>query len=150
MLYALDTNILVYVEGYGDSRKCATARDLLARIRGDKLIVPVQVLGELYRVLAGKLTVSAAEARDILAYWGDAGNVAGSDLPDLLMAAELSRHHGLQIWDSLILAVSMAHGGRVLLTEDMQHGFVWGSLTLVNPFLPDLHPLVAHLYEDGA
>jgi predicted nucleic acid-binding protein len=149
VLYALDTNILIYVEGYGDPKKCETARDLLARIEGERLLIPVQVLGELYRVLNGKLGVSAGESRDVLAHWGDSGNVAGSELPDLLMAAELSGRHGLQIWDALIMAVSLASGGRVLLTEDMQHGFVWGGLTLVDPFVREPHPLIAHLYADN-
>ena len=46
MRVALDTNVLVYAEGWGDAVRCKLAGDLIARLKPTDSIVAVQVLGE--------------------------------------------------------------------------------------------------------
>jgi len=41
------------------------------------------------------------------------------------------------------LSAASAAGCRLLLSEDMQEGFTWGGVTVVNPFTDEPHPLLA-------
>lgn len=59
-----------------------------------------------------------------------------------MKAAELASIHQLSIWDAVILSAASDSGCRVLLSEDMQHGFTWSGTTVVNPFHHDRHPLL--------
>lgn len=54
MLAALDTNLLVYAEGFGDVQRVSATRALLEQLSDADLVVPLQCLGELFRVLTGK------------------------------------------------------------------------------------------------
>jgi|688.fasta_scaffold191648_5 predicted nucleic acid-binding protein len=62
MRAALDTNLLVYAEGFGDPARVGASRQLLARLSDADLVVPLQCLGELFRVLTGKAGRSAPQA----------------------------------------------------------------------------------------
>ncbi len=53
-MLALDTNILAYAEGVDDAIRQARALDVIAGLDASLIVVPVQVLGELYRVLTVK------------------------------------------------------------------------------------------------
>jgi predicted nucleic acid-binding protein len=48
----------------------------------------------------------------------------------------------LGLWDAVILAASAAAGCRLLLSEDLQDGFTWGSVSVTNPMATTLHPLL--------
>ena len=65
MRAALDTNLLVYAEGFGDGERVNATRELLRQLTDADLVVPLQCLGELFRVLTGKAGRSAAQ-RDVL------------------------------------------------------------------------------------
>lgn len=60
-----------------------------------------------------------------------------------MSAFALAADHNLQVWDALILSTAASAGCRVLLSEGMQHGFVWRGCTIVNPFIEPMHPLLA-------
>jgi hypothetical protein len=51
----------------------------------------------------------------------------------------------LAIWDAIILAAASEAGCRVLLSEDMQEGFTWGGVTIINPFAFSPHRLLVDL-----
>ena len=55
MRVALDTNVLVYAEGFGDAARCLAARKLMAQLIEQDVVLPAQTLGELSRVLTTKL-----------------------------------------------------------------------------------------------
>jgi predicted nucleic acid-binding protein len=55
MRAALDTNLLVYAEGFGDVQRVRATRALLEQLSDADLVVPLHYLGELFRVLTGKL-----------------------------------------------------------------------------------------------
>jgi predicted nucleic acid-binding protein len=107
--------------------------------------LPVQVLGELYRVLVGKCRLSAASAKESLMRWSDTFEVRASSWAAMRIALDLAQDHQLAIWDSLILSVAAENRCRVLLSEDMQEGFVWSGVTVVNPFAPRPHGLFEKL-----
>ncbi|MDV3256212.1 MAG: hypothetical protein LOX97_00170, partial [Sphingomonas sp.] len=62
-----------------------------------------------------------------------------------LAAADLSVDHKLQFWDALIVSAAADAGCAMLLSEDMQHGFVTRGLTIVNPLTDAPHPKLAAL-----
>ena len=147
MLVAIDTNVLAYAEGAGDEARHAQAVALLTRLPEMAVVLPVQVLGELYRVLVGKLRQPPAQAREIVLHWSDAYAVRDSTWGALQSAFDLAAAHGLTIWDSLILSVAAEQRCRLLLSEDMQDGFTWRGTTVVNPFAQPAHALLGGLLK---
>jgi len=134
MRVALDTNVLVYAEGWGDDVRCQLAADLIARLKPTDVIVAVQVLGELSRVLTSKMKKSGSEVRDLLLSWSDGVVVADTTWTAFQSAMDLSVDHQISMWDALILAVAAENKCRLLLSEDFQNGFTWRGVTVVNPF----------------
>ncbi len=149
VLVAIDTNVLAYAEGAGDAIRHTQAVALLTRLPDAAVVLPVQVLGELYRVLVGKLRQPPAQARETVLHWSDAFAVRDSTGGALQSAFDLAAAHGLTIWDSLILSVAAEQRCRVLLSEDMQDGFTWRGTTVINPFAQPAHPLLGALLRPG-
>ena len=145
MKVALDTNILAYAEGVDSAEKRDTVLELLSNIPREAAIVPIQVLGELYNVLVRKAGRSRKVARDTLLSWRDAYPVAGTTPNVMLMAADLAADHHFGIWDAVILSTASQTGCRLLLSEDLQDGFTWGGVTVVNPFASPRHALLGAL-----
>jgi predicted nucleic acid-binding protein len=131
---ALDTNILVYAQGLGDDARIAAARSLIARAAGGALIVPVQALGELFRVLVRKGGMEPDKAAEAVARWRPGATV--QDTTSDHEHRRRGRLRGLQIWDAVMLAGAEAAGADLLLTEDVYDGFVWRGVTVSNPFAP--------------
>lgn len=147
MRVALDTNILVYAEGVAplpeDAAKPPEIRSLLSALRVTDVVIPAQVLGELYRVLAGKARWSREAARTALLNWSDSYQVADTTAAAMKAATDLATTHQLSIWDSVVVSVAAETGCRLLLSEDMQDGLTWQGLTVVNPLTTSRHPLLA-------
>ncbi|NNM70934.1 PIN domain-containing protein [Enterovirga sp. DB1703] len=107
--------------------------------------MPAQVLAEAYRVLCRKGRLKRVDARERIGEYEDAAEVAPTLQSTLSAALDLATTHRLQIFDAIILAASAEAGCRMLLTENMQDGFVWRGVTVVNPFAATPHPLLADL-----
>ena len=75
MTIALDTNVLAYAEGVNDAALQTQAIELLAALPASRLVVPVQVLGELFRVLTGKAGRSRADARAAVLSWREVASL---------------------------------------------------------------------------
>jgi len=146
---ALDTNILAYAEGVGDALRCAIAIGLIERLPVELVLVPAQALGELFRVLTGKAKREAAPAREAVMAWADSFEVADSSWSAFQAAIDLAIDHGFQIWDALIMAVAAENSCRMVLSEDLQPGFIWRGLTVINPFAPPSSPLLENILQDG-
>jgi predicted nucleic acid-binding protein len=50
--------------------------------------------------------------------------------------------HSLSFWDAVILSAAAGAECHLLLSPDMQDGFVWQGVTIVNPFAHTRHPLL--------
>jgi len=144
MRVALDTNVLAYAEGIGDSPRCGLALRLLKVLPGREVVLPAQALGELSSVLTRKGQRSPAEARSAVLVWADSFPVADSTWFAFQSALDLTADHQLPIWDALILSVAAESHCRVLLSEDFQDGFTWRGVTVVNPFASEPSPLIVH------
>jgi len=112
----LTTNILAYAEGVGDAERCASAIKLVEDLPAEAVLLPAQ-----------KAIMS----------WADSFEVADSSWSSFQSTIDLAIDHGLQIWDALIMAVAAENHCRLLLSEDLQNGFTWRGLTVVNPFAPE-------------
>ena len=134
MRVALDTNVLAYAEGLGDDVRCQLAGELIAKLNPINSLVPVQVLGELSRVLTSKLKKSSADARELLLSWSDAVVVADTTWAAFQSAMDLTVDHQISMWDALIMSVAAENKCRLLISEDFQNGFTWRGVTVVNPF----------------
>jgi predicted nucleic acid-binding protein len=145
---ALDTNVIAYAEGiYGAERRDA-ALALIRKLPQGAGVVPIQVLGELFNILVRKAGKSRSEARDALLSWRDTFSVVETSPEAMLAAADLAIDHQLGIWDAVILSAAAQGGCRLLLSADLQEGFTWAGVTVVNPFASPRHALLQALLED--
>ena len=148
MRVALDTNVLAYAEGIDGAERRGSALDLMQRLQQEATVIPVQVLGELFNVLVRKAGRSRADARDALLSWRDTFPVVETSPEIMLTAVDLATDHRFGIWDAVILSAASQSGSRLLLSEDLQEGFTWGGVTVVNPFKRPRHALLRTLLGD--
>jgi len=134
MRVALDTNILAYAEGVNGGARKKAALAIVERLPSEETFVPVQVLGELYAVLVRKAERAPTRARDAILSWQETFTSIETSSGVLAAAIDLAAGHNLGIWDSIILSASAAGACRFLLSEDLQNGFTWNGVTVLNPF----------------
>ena len=150
MRVAIDTNVLAYAEGVGDAEQCGVAIGLIERLPESAVVLPAQVLGELMLVLTRKAGRTREAAREAVLGWADSFDVIDSTWTSFQSAFDLSVTHEFRMWDALVMAVAAENRCRIVLSEDLQHGFTWRGVTIANPFLPDQSPLLtAILSQDG-
>jgi predicted nucleic acid-binding protein len=139
----VDANVLVYSRDLRDVRKREAARVLLGRLWEDQTgRISVQVLNEFYAVATGKLRALLA-ADEV---WDDietliAWNPLQIDVPLLHQARSVEARFRLSWWDALIVAAAQLQGCRILYSEDLQHGAVYDSVQVRNPFLDHVNDL---------
>ena len=132
----VDTNILLYSLELdsGDSDKGEIARKIL--LSAD-LALSVQVLQEFY--------VQATHSRRPDALTHDFAvrliekwmrfRIQDNTIAVLRDALEIKARYGTSYWDSAILAAALSARCNELLSEDLNHGQQYGTVTVVNPFL---------------
>lgn len=144
--------MLAYIQGVeahpDDATKIIAARvfhaDLAKRCT---CVAPLQAFGELYSVLAR----SKQDREFAKAELASCLNEFQPIVPDVVSfsdAIDLATEHKLQFWDSLIISTAASGGCSLLLSEDMQDGFAWRGVTVVNPFAKKLHRRVARVLAD--
>jgi len=148
MLAALDTNVLLCATGLDGEPMQKRALAITDRLVPESTLVPVQVLGELYATLVRKGGRSRAHARDAVLRWGDTFPIIETSSSVQLMAMELAIDHQLSPWDAVILSAAADAGCRLLLSADLQDGFTWSGVTVVDPFARKPHPLLTALLAD--
>jgi predicted nucleic acid-binding protein len=145
MRAALDTNLLVYAEGFGDEARVGVTRQLLDQLSEADLVIPLQCLGELFRVLTGKAGRPAPQVQEAVLGWMDAYPVLDSNTAAWRGAMDLCVAHQLAGWDALVLNVAAEGGARLLLTEDLHPWFSWRGVRVVNPLVEPIDPLLRQL-----
>ncbi|MBX9701496.1 MAG: PIN domain-containing protein, partial [Acetobacteraceae bacterium] len=134
MRVALDTNMLLYAKGLSGAERKAEALAALALLEDENVVIPLQVLGETFAVLTRKARWTGDTARAAVQAWMDRATLVETTSDILMDAMQLAVQFRLAFWDSVILAAAAEVRCDVLLTEDMQHGFVWRGVTVRNPF----------------
>lgn len=130
----LDTNIWLYSLIKLDEAKYQKAIGL---ITGEESIYSsVQVANEISINLLRKAGKDQAYIQNFLSEFMASYPVLAQEKEDLLTAAGLRLEYSLSYWDSLIVAVALRSGCKILYSEDMQHHLkIRGALLIVNPFL---------------
>lgn len=138
-LIAIDTNVFVYAAGLrrveADETKIAIAGPLIADLAiAGNLSVAAQVFAELHCVLIRRMRLSSVDADTIVTEYIKAAAVVATTDALLTNAFDLVTRHNLQTYDAIILAAAAASRCDILYSEDMQAGFVWRGVEVVNPF----------------
>ena len=125
-----DTNILVYAFASNDPRS-ARAESLIA----EGGVIGVQVLNEFTNVTRRKLRWQWDQIESSLAVVEELFcPVAPLTTAIHARAVVIARERGLSVYDALIVAAAEDAGCQLLLSEDLQHGQKFGTLTVENPF----------------
>ena len=149
MRVALDTNILAYAEGVNGASMKKAALDLVNKLPQASVVLPVQALGELFHVLVRKATRPSADARLAILSWRNAFTLIETSAEIMLAASDLAVNNQFGIWDAVIVCASAEADCRILLSEDMQDGFIWKGVTIINPFARSRHPLLEALLNQN-
>lgn len=147
MRIALDTNVLAYAAGVNGAERQRAAIELLGKLSESETFLPVQALGELFRVLVRKAKISPRLARTTILRYRDTYPLVETSSGVFLSAMDLAVDHKIGIWDAMMFAAAAEAGCRLLLSEDMQDGFTWSGVTVANPFATTRHPLLEALLE---
>lgn len=151
MKIALDTNVLLYASAVwrveADKPKTDIIRIMLSKISDDaEIVAPYQTFGEGYNAMQ-RIGHSREKCRQTILEWRDRFEVLGSSEESFLSAVDLATEHKLQFWDALIVNVAADAGCSMLLSEDMQDGFAWRGVTVVNPFAEKIHKRLARVFS---
>jgi predicted nucleic acid-binding protein len=134
----VDTNILVYAHDSSSGEKNRKSRDLLNALwKTGNGLLSTQVLQEFFVIVTQKIpkAIPRHTARLIIKSLGQ-WRLMLIDRETILEAIDLQDLYRLSFWDALIMETAIRGEARFLLSEDLQHGFEVGSITVVNPFNP--------------
>lgn len=132
----VDTNVLVYARHANEPIKQPMAAEWIERLwQEQRGRISFQVLSEYYVTLTRKIK----PARPIKDAWEDvrdllSWNPQTTDSELLLRGREIEERYHLSWWDSLIIGAAQLQNCALLLTEDLQHGAIYGNVTVRNPF----------------
>lgn len=143
MLVAFDTNVLICAGRFNDEERAAKANAIRDALPPEQSVIPTQVIGEFYHAIVGKFRIDRREAARACEWLRLSAHVRAATERDFTEALSLSATHNLRFWDALILVTAAEAGCALLLSEDMQDGFVHRGMTVANPFTDPLHPLLA-------
>jgi predicted nucleic acid-binding protein len=131
----VDTNVWVYAVDGADPTKRDRALALLGPSAGANLVVSTQVLIEFYVVVTRKLAVPlAADAAQAMVDQMARLPVVPADTQLVTTAMAGSREWRISLWDALIVRAAEVSGCGLILSEDLTHGAVYGSVRVENPF----------------
>jgi predicted nucleic acid-binding protein len=132
----IDTNVLVYAhDGTEPLRRPVAQRVLLDLWTSGTGALSTQVLQEFYSTATCKIRkpLRPAVARTTVARYSEWCTVETDPLL-IISAARMAEEHSIAFWDAMIIEAALRCDAYQLLTEDMQDGRKFGSLTVHNPF----------------
>lgn len=133
----IDTNVLVYAASRlpEDASKAVVAREVVLRAG---IGISAQVLQE-FIVVSTRKVRSPWTVDDALDWVETLEDFPCLPVDAALVryGAELAVRHTVSYWDGAILAAAHRLGASVLYTEDLNHNQLYGSVRVVNPFLPN-------------
>jgi predicted nucleic acid-binding protein len=134
--YFLDTNILVYAYDRSAGDKHTLAVKLVEECwENENGCLSIQVLQEFFVNVTRKIATPLEHqtARQIvadLAHW----RLQSPDASDFLQAIDLQQSYQLSFWDAMVVQSAARLGCKQLLSEDLNHGQVYGDVQVINPF----------------
>ena len=147
--WTIDTNILIYSVDLDSGYKHAIARDVLGAVARNDGILTVQVLGEFYHSTTRKNLLSHQAAERFVLDWRAVFNITAANETCLRHAITATQSHKLSFWDAMLCTTAQLAGCDAILSEDMQHGWSFGSLKIVNPFADDAAQWITRLFGNA-
>jgi predicted nucleic acid-binding protein len=138
----LDSNVYIYALDPSDAGKHQRALEIVRWHLAEHAVVARQVIGEVFAVSHRKRATSVADVR----LWAEelvrTCLVLPTDDRHLGDASLLAERHKLQFWDAVICTVARRAGATLLMSEDFHDGVRFGTLSVINPFIPSNQELV--------
>jgi predicted nucleic acid-binding protein len=132
----LDTNVLIYaatsLEPFPD--KFARAEEIIAK---EEFGISTQVIGEFIRNVQNSKKMKSPLSDEEVDGWIERlyeFPVISIDREVIMTATLFQRRYQIGFWDGQILAAAHRFGADTLLTEDLSHGQIYGSVRCENPF----------------
>ncbi len=144
---ALDSNVVIYAQGLVDDARNERAQAIVTASPPHDLVIPLQVIAETFRWLVKRAKQPREVAARSMQRWLSSFELQPTDEDVMKSAFELVTRHQFQVFDAVILAAAAEAGAQLLLSEDMQHGFRWRGVTIINPFAETPHPLLQELLK---
>jgi predicted nucleic acid-binding protein len=138
--FSLDTNVLVYAVNRAAGERHARALEILDRAVRRDCVLTLQALAEFFHATTRKGVAARTEAAAQLRDWATAFPIVSADSGALWMALELAVDGRLSLWDALLLATAERHACEIVLSEDMQDGARFGTVTILDPFAGEVLP----------
>ena len=131
-----DTNVIVYAAA-GRGSESAKRERALELIETRDFGLSAQVLQEFYVTVTRKIEIplTPTEALEWIEQL-EAFPCLPLDSGLVKIAAEVSLRHRIAYWDGAILAAAEGLGAEVMYSEDLSHGQRYGTVRVLNPFLP--------------
>jgi len=132
----VDTNVLVYARDLREKAKQPVAAQWIAHLWRDRTgRTSTQVLSEYYVTVTRKLKpgmppAQAWEEVNAFLTW----HPHPVDAALLQRAYQVEQRYRLSWWDSAVVGAAQLQDCALLLTEDLQDGAVFGSVTVRSPF----------------
>ena len=129
-----DTNLLLYSAGTAHADKNRRAHRWLSALwSAGAGRLSYQVLNEFYANAVRKLGAAVPEARESVLLWS-AWQPVETSLAVIRRGWHWMDAAQLSYWDALIVSAAELSGCQWLLTEDLQDGRVYESVTVIDPF----------------
>lgn len=131
----IDTNILVYSMDKYDLSKQEESRQLLVNLTSQhEGVISTQVLQEFYVTSTTKLQVDPVITKQLLKTF-EHFEIVLIDKDIIQNAADIQIHTKISFWDALIVSAAQHACCEHLWTEDLNHGQVFGDVTVINPYI---------------
>jgi predicted nucleic acid-binding protein len=129
-----DTNVLLYMYSTAEPRKQTIAQQVFEEcVKTGRMVLSTQVVQEFHAVAFRKLQLAREELWAVTTGLLDLPLVEVG--PDHIRRALWGQeHYQVSFWDALILAAAEASGASLLYSEDFNHGQLYGSVRVENPF----------------
>ncbi len=138
---------MIYAEGSTDEKRRDLARAAISEIGTSRILLPLQAAGETLHWLIRKGGLTKSNAAKRVETWLELFTVIPTTRKIFQLALNLVSAHDFQLWEAIIIAASADAGATYLLSEDMQHGFMWSTITILNPFALSQNQMTALINE---
>lgn len=139
---------MIYAFDEAAPPKRAIAQQIM--LHGEGILrLPLQVVGEAFRVLTRRKLMTDADAQAVLTQLMNVFPTIPSDDRAVLSAMRLLVEHDVPYWDALLVATASFNQCSLLLSEDFQDGRLFGirevggpAVRIVNPFAERNRPIL--------
>lgn len=142
MRLTLDSNVLVYAADLDAGDRHLRAKSLLSAASRADTVLPLQALAEFFYVTTRKRKLTVREANYAVDAWAGTFFVRPANYETVVIAMSLVETDRMAFWDAMIVAVAEQADCDLLVSEDLQDGRRFGRVTIVNPFVPQMPPIL--------